>query len=139
MGRGNGARSSIECSTPRRAATGCPSAPGRRRRGAHFEGHAVDPTSSAIVRAGGLEGSTTLFRNDLAVLADATNTVPNNPHTFLTNIGNPAMVPLALAGQTQIAEFFKSNGSVVIDPDGAGPLYETPIALPLPETLNFIN
>ena len=98
-----------------------------------------NPTSSAIVRAGGLEGSTTLFRNDLAVLADPTNTVPKNPHTFLTNIGNPAMVPLALAGQTQIAEFFKSNGSVVIDPDGAGPLYETPIALPLPETLNFIN
>ena len=98
-----------------------------------------NPTSSAIVRAGGLEESTTLFRNDLAVQADATNTVPKNPHTFLTNIGIPTMVPLALAGQTQIAEFFKSNGSVVIDPDGAGPLYETPIALPLPETLNFIN
>jgi hypothetical protein len=26
----------------------------------------------------------------------------------------------------------------VIDPDGAGPLFEVPITGPLPETLNFI-
>jgi hypothetical protein len=97
-----------------------------------------NPTSSAIVRAGGLEQHTTLFRNDLAVAGDATGTVPKNPHTFLTNIAHPVMAPLAVAGQVQIAEFFKSHGAVVIDPDGPGLLYETPIALPLPETLNFI-
>jgi len=27
---------------------------------------------------------------------------------------------------------------VTIDPDGAGPFFETPIAGPLPETLNYI-
>lgn len=97
-----------------------------------------NPTSSAIVRAGGLEDRTTLFRNDLAVANDTTGTVPKNPHTFLTNIGTPSMAPLAVAGQIQIAEFFKSNGAVTIDPDGAGPFYEVPISLPLPETLSFI-
>lgn len=97
-----------------------------------------NPTSSAIVRAGGLEDRTTLFRNDLVVANDSTGTVPKNPHTFLTNIGTPSMAPLAVAGQIQIAEFFKSNGALIIDPDGAGPFYEAPITLPLPETLNFI-
>lgn len=94
-----------------------------------------NPTSSAIVRAGGLEDRTTLFRNDLAYTP--TNGVPSNPHTFLTNIANPAMQVLAVGGQIQIAEFFKSKGVLVIDPDGPGPLYEVPIALPLPETLSF--
>jgi hypothetical protein len=97
-----------------------------------------NPTSSAIVREGGLESRTTLFRNDLVVAADTSGTVPKNPHTFLTNIGTPSMAALAVAGQIQIAEFFKSGGKVVIDPDGNLPLYETPIALPLPEGLNFI-
>jgi hypothetical protein len=34
--------------------------------------------------------------------------------------------------------FLASAGTVTIDPDGAGPLFETPIFGPLPETLNFI-
>ncbi|MEX1166067.1 MAG: Ig-like domain-containing protein [Hydrogenophaga sp.] len=97
-----------------------------------------NPTSSAIVRAGELEDRTTLFRNDLVVANDTTGTVPKNPHTFLTNIGTPSMAPLAVAGQIQIAEFFKSNGALIIDPDGAAPFFETPVTLPLPETLNFI-
>ena len=46
--------------------------------------------------------------------------------------------PLAVAAQQQIATFFASGGAVTIDPDGAGPLFETPIAGPLPETLNFL-
>jgi hypothetical protein len=98
-----------------------------------------NPTSSAIVRAGGLEDRTTLFRNDLVFAADTTGTVPANPHTFLTNIATPSMAPLAVGGQTQIAEFFKSGGALVIDPDGPnGPFYEVPVGLPLPEALNFI-
>ncbi|AOW15684.1 hypothetical protein LPB72_00825 [Hydrogenophaga crassostreae] len=98
-----------------------------------------NPTSSAIVRAGSLEDRTTLFRNDLAYAFDMgePKTVPKNPHTFLTNIGTPSMAAFAVGGQIQIAEFFKSNGMVVIDPDEAGPFYEVPIALPLPETLSF--
>ena len=95
-----------------------------------------NPTSSAIVRAGDLADRTTYFRNDLAYAAN--NAVGKGPHTFLTNIGNAAAAPYAVGAQTQMAVFFASNGTVVIDPDGAGPFFEVPILLPLPEGLNFI-
>lgn len=95
-----------------------------------------NPTSSAIVRAGDLEDRTVLYRHDLAWAAN--NTLPKNPHTFLTNIGSAAAAPFAIGAQTQIAVFFQSGGTVVIDPDGAGPIFEVPVALPLPETTSFI-
>jgi hypothetical protein len=95
-----------------------------------------NPTTTAIVRAGDLADRTTLFRNDLAYAAN--NAVPKNPHTFLTNIGNPAGAGYALAAQMQIATFFKSRGTLTIDPDGAAPIFEVPIMLPLPEGTNFI-
>jgi hypothetical protein len=95
-----------------------------------------NPTSSAIVRAGDLEDRAVYFRNDLAYAAN--NAVPKNPHTFLTNIGVASVAPFSIAAQTQIAIFFASHGATVIDPDGPGPIFEVPIVLPLPETLNFI-
>jgi Bacterial virulence factor lipase N-terminal len=96
-----------------------------------------NPTTTAILRAGGLADRAMLFRNDLAYLATGGG-VPKNPHTFLTNIGIPAAAPLAVAAQTQIALFFQSGGALTIDPDGAGPLFEMPLTGPLPEGLNFI-
>ncbi len=95
-----------------------------------------NPTASALIRAGGLEDRATYFRNDLAFATVPGYTV-KNPHTFLSNIGG-ASGPLAFAAQQQIATFLASGGAVTIDPDGAGPLFETPIAGPLPETLNFL-
>jgi hypothetical protein len=95
-----------------------------------------NPTTSAIVRAGDLADRATYFRNDLAYAAD--NAVGKGPHTFLTNIGNAAAAPYAVAAQMQIAIFFATHGATVIDPDGAGSFFETPIALPLPEALNYI-
>ena len=95
-----------------------------------------NPTSSAIVRAGGLQAQTTLYRNDLAYAANPA--VGKNPHTFLTGLLNPATAPMAVMAQSQIAVFFQSHGTVVIDPDGPGALFEVPITLPLPEALNFI-
>jgi len=95
-----------------------------------------NPTASALIRAGGLEDRATFFRNDLAFATVPGYTV-TNPHTFLSNIGG-ASGPLAFAAQAQIAAFLASSGAVTIDPDGAGPLFETPIAGPLPETLNFL-
>ena len=99
-----------------------------------------NPTTSAIIRAGGLQDRTTLFRNDLAYAADPT--FPPNPHTFLTRIpGATSSVgagKVALAAQGQIAEFFASGGASVIDPDGAGPLFETPMVGAPPEDLLFI-
>ena len=50
-----------------------------------------NPTTSAIIRAGGLQDRTTLFRNDLAFAANPT--FPKNPHTFLTNV--PGLAPAA--------------------------------------------
>jgi Bacterial Ig-like domain len=98
-----------------------------------------NPTTSAIIRAGGLQDRTTLFRNDLAFAADPT--FPKNPHTFLTNLPGlapPAPGAVALAAQDQIAQFFASSGAVVVDPDGAGPLFETPIVGAPPEDLAYI-
>jgi hypothetical protein len=95
-----------------------------------------NPTASALIRAGGLEDRATYFRNDLAFASVPGYTV-KNPHTFLSNIGG-ASGPLAFAAQQQIATFLASGGAVTIDPDGTGPLFETPIAGPLPETLNFL-
>ncbi len=95
-----------------------------------------NPTTSAILRAGDLKDRATYFRNDLAFAVNAA--VGKNPHTFLTNIFNPAGAGYAVAAQRQIATFFASGGATTIDPDGVGPFFETPIAGPLPETLNFI-
>jgi hypothetical protein len=95
-----------------------------------------NPTSTAIIRAGDLASHVTYFRNDLAFAANPA--VPKGPHTFLTNISIPAAAPFAVAAQSQIAAFFASNGVAVIDPDGAGPIFEVPIVPPLPETVNFI-
>jgi hypothetical protein len=95
-----------------------------------------NPTTSAILRAGALQDRATYFRNDLA---NALNPlVPKNPHTFLTNIGATATVSYAVQAQSQIAAFFASNGALTIDPDGPGQFFEVPIALPLPESTNFI-
>lgn len=95
-----------------------------------------NPTTSAIVRAGALTDRTTYFRNDLAYGLDPA--VGKNPHVFLTNIGNAAAAAYAVGAQTQIAMFFASFGTAVIDPDAAGPFFEVPIVGPLPEALNFI-
>jgi hypothetical protein len=96
-----------------------------------------NPTTTAILRAGDLADRAMYFRNDLAYAATG-EAIPKNPHTFLTNIGNPVQAPYAVMAQQQIAIFLASHGMVVIDPDGAGPFFEVPIAGALPETLNFI-
>jgi hypothetical protein len=88
-----------------------------------------NPTTTAILRAGDLASRATYFRNDLAGAGSTAN-----PHTFLTNIATPATAPFALQAQVQLATFLASNGTITIDPDGAGPVFETPIAGPLPET-----
>jgi Bacterial Ig-like domain len=100
-----------------------------------------NPTTSAIIRAGGLADRTTLFRNDLAFAADPT--FPTNPHTFLTRLpGLPGVsagvAAVALAGQDQIAQFIASGGTLTVDPDRAGPLFETPMVGPPPEDLAYI-
>ena len=90
-----------------------------------------NPTATAVLRAGHFADRATYFRNDLAFAADPT--VPKNPHSFLTRIAVPS-VAASLRTQRQIATFLASDGTVIVDPDGAGPLLEVPIAGPLPRT-----
>jgi hypothetical protein len=95
-----------------------------------------NPTTSAILRAGHLADRATYFRNDLAFAANPA--VPRNPHTFLTRITTPSVAAVAFGAQQQIAVFFASDGLTIIDPDGPGPLFEVPIAGPLPEDLSYL-
>lgn len=102
-----------------------------------------NPTTSALIRSGDLADRTTLFRNDLVYPLGIG--FSKNPHTFLFDLtscititGCNAAAGAAFEAQTQIAVFFTSNGSLTIDPDGAGPLFETPINGPLPEDLAYI-
>jgi hypothetical protein len=93
-----------------------------------------NPTASAVVRAGHFIDRTMFYRNDLAFAANPG--IPTNPHTFLTNIAIPAAAPYAIGAQTQIAVFFATDGMTTINPVPG--IFETPIAGPLPETLNFL-
>ncbi|HST79480.1 MAG TPA: hypothetical protein VLN58_13425, partial [Verrucomicrobiae bacterium] len=96
-----------------------------------------NPTATALIRSGNLIDRTTFFRNDLAFALGVG--FGKNPHTFLTNVLGPSQVAaVAIAAQEQIAIFFKFDGTLTIDPDGPGPLFEVPIAGPLPEDLGFI-
>jgi hypothetical protein len=103
---------------------------------ARGDGTVPNPTTTALLRAGDLAANATLYRNDLAYAVSSA--VPKNPHTFLTNIGIAAAAPYAVGAQQQIAVFLATNGATVIDPDGAGPFFEVPVNLPLPETLGYI-
>ena len=104
-----------------------------------------NPTATAILRAGDLADRATFYRNDLAFAANPA--IPKNPHTFLTGVLGAATAGIALEAQQQIATFFASEvvpgfPPTVIDPDALGlfpvAVFEVPVVLPLPETLNFI-
>jgi len=77
-----------------------------------------NPTSYTLVDAGHLWSRTSLYRNDRAVPP-----LPN-PHSFLLVLAHPS----ALQGQAQVAAFL--GRGEVIDPDGAGAVWEVPIAEP---------
>ena len=112
-----------------------------------------NPPATALLRAGDLADRATYYRNDLAFADPVRNPtgvqVPKDPHAFLVinsifpfNPSSafffPALGDVGAAARRQIAEFFASDGTNIIDPDGTGPLFEVPIVGPLPEELNFI-
>jgi len=80
-----------------------------------------NPTASTLIRAGGLEQRTTLYRNDKT--ANATM----NPHGFLLD---PKFVQGNQLSQTQMSTFLASGGATVIDPDGPAPIFEVPVTDP---------
>ena len=77
-----------------------------------------NPTSYTIADAGDLFHRVSLYRNDKATPELA------NPHGFLLQLDHPS----ALQGQRQVATFLRTGQT--IDPDGAGPVWEVPIADP---------
>jgi hypothetical protein len=100
-----------------------------------------NPTATALIRAGDLADRATYYRHDLAFAARPG--APKDPHAFLIyNSISPLLVSIlgdvGAGARQQIAEFFASDGVNIIDPDGAGPLFEVPIEGALPEGLNFI-
>jgi hypothetical protein len=106
-----------------------------------------NPTTTAILRAGDLADRATLYRHDLAFADPVRNpnppgtAVPKNPHIFLFFSPGffPAVADIARGALQQMAEFFASDSTSVIDPDGLeGPLFEVPIVPPLPEDLGYI-
>jgi hypothetical protein len=94
-----------------------------------------NPITTALLRAGDLVDRTTYFRGDLAYAPNTPS--PADLHEFLFRF-TPTGIGFALAGQEAIATFLASDGQVTMDPDGEGPLFETPIAGALPETLQII-
>ena len=88
-----------------------------------------NPTNYTVLAAGHLFDRESLYRNDLTAQAG------KNPHGFLLD---PSFVQGNVPGQTQVVTFFASNGKTIIDPDGPGAVWETPIANPSELlTLNF--
>jgi hypothetical protein len=97
-----------------------------------------NPTTTAFLRAGGLADVATFYRHDLAYADDKSRL--KNPHTFVGLITTPNMKAIALAAQQQIATFFASDGTEIIQPPGVPAKYfEVPIQGPLPEGLNYIT
>ncbi|MBI4470240.1 MAG: hypothetical protein HY650_13055 [Acidobacteria bacterium] len=93
-----------------------------------------NPINTQIMLAGDLADRTMFYRTDLALA--------ENPLVRGFNLGNiestvPLLVSITRGALEQIAVFFESNGTRVITPEPSR-FWEVPIALPLPEALNFI-
>jgi hypothetical protein len=103
-----------------------------------------NPTTTALLRAGDLADRATYYRHDLTFAEPARNPtvveVPKDPHNFpfFSPAFFPAVADIGAGAQQQSAVFLASDGETIIDPDGAGPLFEVPIVLRLPEELHFI-
>ena len=101
--------------------------------------NAINPGTSAILRAGNLVDRTVHYRHDLAVAEDST--IPRNPHTFITvspTSPNALLRSITQGVQRQIATFFASDGTVVVHPEPTR-FFEVPVVGPLPEGLNYIR
>ncbi len=93
-----------------------------------------NPLATAILRAGQLDDRAVLFRNDLAFAENPA--MPKNPHRFMVNVDIPAARAFALAAQGQIADFFASGGTLMLQPEPIH-LFDMPIVTRL-EDLSFI-
>jgi hypothetical protein len=100
---------------------------------------AVNPGTSALIRAGNLVDRTVFYRHDLAFAFDST--IPKNPHLFAAQptSSNPTVRAISLGAQEQAAVFFASHGGITIHPAPTQFFEVVPMLGLLPETLNFIQ
>jgi hypothetical protein len=96
--------------------------------------------TSQMLLTGDLVDRSLYYRHDLAFAENPT--LPKDSHAFTagfrggqTNI--PAVVPIMLAAQEQVATFFESHGTLLIQPQPVR-YFEWPMRLPLPDGLNYI-
>jgi pimeloyl-ACP methyl ester carboxylesterase len=113
---------------------------------ANGDRQAPNPEVTAVLRAGDLADRATFVRTNLLFHF---NPIPGNsyPHDFMVGaVVNPNtdVKNIALKAQQQIATFFASDGTLVIDPDDVAPalsvptpIFDVPIVLPLPEATNY--
>jgi hypothetical protein len=94
-----------------------------------------NPSTTTILRAGNLADRAVLYRHDLA-FAEIPG-LPKDPHLFTVGIGNIAFRNIALEAQRQVAIFFASDGTLIIQPAPAR-FFEVPMSSPPPENLNYI-
>jgi dienelactone hydrolase len=92
-----------------------------------------NPQTADFIDAGMLADRATLYRNDLF----SGRLSFKNPHPLLIRTDTPSLQSMAIQMQTQIGTFFQSDGATVIDPDGAGVLFETPASF-IPRDTAFI-
>ncbi|MHB8340327.1 MAG: Ig-like domain-containing domain [Mycobacteriales bacterium] len=86
-----------------------------------FGDHTVpNVTAGNIFRAGHLFDRVTYYRND------KTPTNDSDPHGFLAD---PTLFGREFA-EEQLGVFLATRGTVVIDPDGPGPIFEVPVSDP---------
>ncbi len=98
-----------------------------------------NPGTTAMIRAGTLTDRTIYFRNDLEFAADPN--FPKDPFDFPFAIDpnpDPNVITIGAELGESVGKFFETDGMTIVDPDGPGPLFEVPIAGPLPEVLNYI-
>ena len=105
-----------------------------------------NPTNAAFIRAADGRTSSRWLRFDLAKEVAAAQ-LPPQPHRFLSNpdiLSTPAQASIALAAQRQVAEFFASGGTTILDanqfltaPFIGKQLFELPASLP--NDLNFVR
>jgi hypothetical protein len=109
-----------------------------------------NPSTTALLRAGDLADRATFFRTDLRFPVNPVLGILY-PHVFMDfaiTSTNSDVKETAIQAQRQIALFFAADttdrvldpfdGTQIWDPDGAkGSMFEVPVVLPLPESLNY--
>ncbi|HEX6730123.1 MAG TPA: hypothetical protein VF074_08940 [Pyrinomonadaceae bacterium] len=99
--------------------------------------NAVNPGTTAILRAGNLTDRTLHYRHDLAFAEDTA--ILKNPHNAVSLPTSPNVLFRSISRglQDQIGIFFASNGTIIIQPEPIR-FFEMPVFGPLPENLNYI-